>query len=63
MEHLHGMNRHLALSLVLALAAPVGAQTTPGYSPQSAATERVGTLEVSLAATPHGRNAGTGADP
>jgi N-acetylated-alpha-linked acidic dipeptidase len=34
------MNRHLALSLVLALAAPVGAQTTPGYSPQSAATER-----------------------
>jgi N-acetylated-alpha-linked acidic dipeptidase len=40
MEHLHGMNRHLALSLVLALAAPVGAQTTPGYSPQSAATER-----------------------
>ncbi|MDP9201836.1 MAG: M20/M25/M40 family metallo-hydrolase [Gemmatimonadota bacterium] len=40
MEHLHGMNRHLALSLVLALAPPVGAQTTPGYSPQSAATER-----------------------
>jgi N-acetylated-alpha-linked acidic dipeptidase len=40
MEHLHGMNRHLALSFVLALAAPVGAQTTPGYSPQSAATER-----------------------
>ena len=40
MVHLHGMNRHLALSLSLALAAPVGAQTTPGYSPQSAATER-----------------------
>jgi N-acetylated-alpha-linked acidic dipeptidase len=40
MEHLHGMNRHLPLSLVLALALPVGAQTTPGYSPQSAATER-----------------------
>ncbi|HMG96913.1 MAG TPA: hypothetical protein VK565_11470, partial [Gemmatimonadaceae bacterium] len=34
------MNRHLALSLALALAAPVGAQTTPGYSLQSAATER-----------------------
>jgi N-acetylated-alpha-linked acidic dipeptidase len=40
MEHPHGMNRHLALSFALALAAPVGAQTTPGYSPQSAATER-----------------------
>ena len=26
--------------MVIALAAPVGAQTTPGYSPQSAATER-----------------------
>ena len=34
------MNRQLALSMVIALAAPVGAQTTPGYSPQSAATER-----------------------
>lgn len=36
----HRMNRQLALSMVIALAAPVGAQTTPGYSPQSAATER-----------------------
>jgi len=34
------MNRHLALSLFLALASPLRAQTTPGYSPQSAATER-----------------------
>ena len=34
------MNGQLALSMVIALAAPVGAQTTPGYSPQSAATER-----------------------
>ena len=34
------MNRQLALSIVLVLAAPVSAQTTPGYSPQSAATER-----------------------
>ncbi len=34
------MNRQLALSIILVLAAPVSAQTTPGYSPQAAATER-----------------------
>ena len=34
------MNRHVALSLIIVLAAPVGAQTTPGYSPQTAAVER-----------------------
>jgi len=34
------MHRHLALSLFLAFAAPLHAQTTPGYSPESAATER-----------------------
>ncbi len=34
------MNRQLALSIILMLAAPVSAQTTPGYSPQAAATER-----------------------
>ena len=34
------MNRQLVLSMVLVLAAPAAAQTTPGYSPQSAATER-----------------------
>jgi N-acetylated-alpha-linked acidic dipeptidase len=34
------MNRQLVLSIVIAFAAPAGAQTTPGYSPQSAATER-----------------------
>jgi len=34
------MNRHLALSLVVVLAIPLRAQTTPGYSAQSAATER-----------------------
>ncbi|MDP9202309.1 MAG: M20/M25/M40 family metallo-hydrolase [Gemmatimonadota bacterium] len=34
------MNRHLALSMVLAFAVPLRAQTTPGYSAQSAATER-----------------------
>jgi N-acetylated-alpha-linked acidic dipeptidase len=34
------MNRHFAFSMILALAAPLRAQTTPGYSAQSAATER-----------------------
>ena len=34
------MNRQLVLSMVIVLAAPATAQTTPGYSPQSAATER-----------------------
>jgi N-acetylated-alpha-linked acidic dipeptidase len=34
------MNRHLALSMILALAAPLRAQTTPGYSVQSGVTER-----------------------
>src|SRR6267142_2933 len=33
------MNRKLALSVPLVLALPLGAQTSPGYSPQSAATE------------------------
>ena len=34
------MNKRIALSTVLAFAVPLGAQTTPGYSAQSAATER-----------------------
>jgi len=34
------MNRYLALSAVLTLAAPLGAQTTTGYSPQAAVIER-----------------------
>ncbi len=34
------MNRHITLSTVLVFAIPLGAQTTPGYSAQSAATER-----------------------
>jgi N-acetylated-alpha-linked acidic dipeptidase len=34
------MNRHLALSLVVAFAAPLRAQTTPGYSLPAAAVER-----------------------
>jgi len=34
------MNRYLALSAVITLAAPLGAQTTTGYSPQAAVTER-----------------------
>lgn len=34
------MNRHLAFLMLLALAAPLRAQTTPGYSAQSAAIER-----------------------
>jgi len=35
------MNRYLAFSVVLVFATPLRAQTIPGYSPQSAATERV----------------------
>ena len=34
------MNRHITLSTVLVFAIPLGAQTTPGYSAPSAATER-----------------------
>lgn len=34
------MNKQLVLSMVFVLAAPATAQTTSGYSPQSAATER-----------------------
>ena len=34
------MTRHFALSLFLVFAAPLRAQTTPGYTAQSAATER-----------------------
>jgi N-acetylated-alpha-linked acidic dipeptidase len=34
------MNRHLALTLIIAFAAPLGAQTTPGYGTQSASIER-----------------------
>jgi N-acetylated-alpha-linked acidic dipeptidase len=44
------MNRHLALSLMLVLATPLHAQTTPGYSPQSAAAER--TLEADVISRP-----------
>jgi N-acetylated-alpha-linked acidic dipeptidase len=35
------MNKQLALLIVGVFAAPLSAQTTPGYSPQSSATERV----------------------
>jgi N-acetylated-alpha-linked acidic dipeptidase len=40
------MNRKLALSISLVLALPLRAQTTPGYSPQSAATERATETDV-----------------
>jgi len=40
------MNRHLALFLVLAFAAPLRAQTTPGYSPPAAAAERAAEADV-----------------
>jgi len=40
MENRYRMNRQLVLSMVIVLAAPATAQTTSGYSPQSAATER-----------------------
>ncbi|HMJ19950.1 MAG TPA: PA domain-containing protein, partial [Gemmatimonadaceae bacterium] len=34
------MNRHLAATLIIAFAAPLQAQTTPGYGTQSASVER-----------------------
>jgi N-acetylated-alpha-linked acidic dipeptidase len=40
------MNRHLALSIPLVLALPLRAQTTPGYSPRSAAAERAAEVDV-----------------
>ena len=40
------MNRHLALSITLVFALPLHAQTTPGYSPQSAAAERAAEADV-----------------
>src|SRR6266850_355063 len=40
------MNRKFALSVPLVLALPLGAQTSPGYSPQSAATERATEADV-----------------
>jgi N-acetylated-alpha-linked acidic dipeptidase len=40
------MNRQLALSAALVFAFPLRAQTTPGYSPQSAATERAAEADV-----------------
>ena len=65
-ENRYRMNRQLVLSMVIVLAAPATAQTTPGYAPQSARlneqrnrtqsssdrVERIGTLEISLT-TPH----------
>ena len=40
------MKRQIALSIALVFAAPLGAQTTPGYSSQSAATERATEADV-----------------
>ena len=40
------MNSKLVLSISLVLALPLRAQTTPGYSPQSAATERATETDV-----------------
>jgi N-acetylated-alpha-linked acidic dipeptidase len=40
------MNRQLALSIPLVFALPLGAQTTPGYSPQSATAERAVETDV-----------------
>ena len=40
------MNRQLALSITLVFALPLHAQTTPGYSPQSAAAERAAEADV-----------------
>jgi N-acetylated-alpha-linked acidic dipeptidase len=40
------MNRQLAFSLTLVFALPVRAQTTPGYSPQSATIERATEADV-----------------
>lgn len=41
-----GMNKQLAFSIALVFALPLGAQTTPGYSPQSAAAERAAEADV-----------------
>lgn len=40
------MNKQLAFSIALVFALPLGAQTTPGYSPQSAAAERAAEADV-----------------
>ena len=40
------MNRQLALSITLVFALPLRAQTTPGYSPQSAAAEHTAEADV-----------------
>src|SRR6202049_667554 len=40
------MNRKLVPTVTLVLALPLRAQTTPGYSPQSAATERATEADV-----------------
>jgi N-acetylated-alpha-linked acidic dipeptidase len=40
------MNRQLALSIALVFALPLGAQTMPGYSSQSAAAERAAEADV-----------------
>lgn len=40
------MNRQLALSITLVFALPLRAQTTPGYSPQSAAAEHAAEADV-----------------
>ncbi|HMG00048.1 MAG TPA: PA domain-containing protein, partial [Gemmatimonadaceae bacterium] len=40
------MNRQLALSITLVLALPAGAQTTSGYSPQTATAERAAETDV-----------------
>lgn len=40
------MNRQLALSMSLMVALPLSAQTTPGYSPQSATAERAAETDV-----------------
>ncbi|HMH26423.1 MAG TPA: M28 family metallopeptidase [Gemmatimonadaceae bacterium] len=40
------MNRQLALSIALVFAIPLGAQTTSGYSPQSATAERAAEADV-----------------
>jgi N-acetylated-alpha-linked acidic dipeptidase len=51
------MNRQLALSISLVLALPLRAQTTPGYSPQSATTERA--TETDVISRPSPSNAST----
>ena len=49
------MNRYLALSAAVAFAAPLRAQTTPGYSAQSAATEQA--IEADAIARPSASSA------